>query len=463
MSRSGPRRGLIRGATVFGRSCTDVRWSDGRITACGTGLRAEPGEPVLEAGGGWLLPGLHDHHVHLRALAARAGSVPLGPPGIRGREGFEAAVHQACARLPRAGWLRGVGYHESVAGPLDRDVLDRVAPDRAVRVQHRSGALWMLNSAGCRAVGVDSCSLPGVERDAAGRATGRLWRMDGWLGARVGAGPVDLRAIGADAAAAGVTGFTDATPDLTVEAIDSMATDIADGALLQRVHCMAPPHIPHRTALRFTLGPTKILLDDTDLPTLPDFIARIRAAHAAGRPVAVHCVTPVQLVLTIAAIDEAGVLLGDRIEHGAMIPADTLPWLRRTAITVVTQPHFPVERAAQYAAEVDPADRADLWRLGSLIAAGVGVAGGTDAPFGDADPWAVIRAATEHTDPERISLTAAVGLFLGEPEHPARPRRITVGAPANLTLLRLPPQDITEPHRDLVGATVIDGDVVFTA
>lgn len=463
MNRPGARRGLIRGATVFGRSCTDVRWSDGRVTACGTGLRAERGEPVIEAGGGWLLPGLHDHHIHLRALAARGGSVPLGPPQIRGREGFEAAIHRACARLPLDGWLRGVGYHESVAGPLDRDVLDRLAPDRAVRVQHRSGALWVLNSAGCRAAGVDSCSLPGIERDTSGRATGRLWRLDSWLGARVDGGPVDLGTLGADAAAAGITGFTDATPDLTVDAIDTMATEITAGALLQRVHCMAPPQTLHRTAPRFTLGPTKILLDDTDLPTLPDFTARIRAAHAAGRPVAVHCVTPVQLVLTIAAIDEAGALPGDRVEHGALVAADTLPWLRRTAITVVTQPHFPVERAAQYAAEVDPTDRADLWRLGSLIAAGVGVAAGTDAPFGDADPWAVIRAATERAEPERISLTAAVGLFLGEPKHPARPRRITVGAPAYLTLLRLPPQDITIPNRDLVGATVIDGDVVFTA
>ena len=48
----------------------------------------------------------------------------------------------------RSGWLRGVAYHESVAGPLDRDRLDAWVADRPLRVQHRSGALWMLNSAG---------------------------------------------------------------------------------------------------------------------------------------------------------------------------------------------------------------------------------------------------------------------------------------------------------------------------
>ncbi|MEV0685430.1 amidohydrolase family protein [Nocardia sp. NPDC050378] len=418
---------------------------------------------MIEARGGWLLPGLHDHHIHLRALAARDDSVPVGPPQVIGPDEFAAALRRACVRLPTDGWLRGVGYHESVAGPLDRDVLDHLAPDRKVRVQHRSGALWVLNSAACRAAGVDSCALPGIERDAAGRATGRLWRLDSWLGDRVGTRHGDLAALGARAAAAGVTGFTDATPDLTANAIDALAAEVSSGALPQRVHCMAPPARTRPPDDAFALGPTKILLDDTDLPTLPAFIARIEAAHAIGRPVAVHCVTPVQLLLTAAALDDAGILSGDRIEHGALIPADTLNWLRRSSVTVVTQPHFPVERAAQYAADVDPADRPDLWRLGSLRDAGIGLAAGTDAPFGGADPWAVIRAAMHRPEPERLSLTAAVGLFLGEPAHPARRRRISSGAPADLTLLRLPPTDIIVPSRTLVAATVIRGEVVFTA
>ena len=40
--------------------------------------------------------------------------------------------------LPNLGeWLRGTGYHESVAGELDRHALDRWVPARPVRVQHR--------------------------------------------------------------------------------------------------------------------------------------------------------------------------------------------------------------------------------------------------------------------------------------------------------------------------------------
>ena len=60
---------LIRGARIFGTEHTDVRWHGRSITHCGTGLRPLPGEDDIDADGGWLLPGLHDHHVHLRSLA----------------------------------------------------------------------------------------------------------------------------------------------------------------------------------------------------------------------------------------------------------------------------------------------------------------------------------------------------------------------------------------------------------
>ena len=65
------------------------------------------------------------------------------------------------------GWIRGVGYFESVAGELDRARLDRLAPARPLRIQHRSGALWMLNSAAVDRLGLDRWD---------GRAGGRARR-----------------------------------------------------------------------------------------------------------------------------------------------------------------------------------------------------------------------------------------------------------------------------------------------
>lgn len=458
---------LIRNATVFGSDCTDVRWYGDRIVECGTGLRPIPGEDDIDARGGWLLPGFHDHHIHLRALAAQQDSVPAGPPHVHTAADFAAALRRADSELPPDRWLRVVGYHESVAGALDRSVLDHLVSARPIRVQHRTGALWTLNSAACTAVGLEDCPLEGVERDGTGRPTGRLWRMDSWLGTRVPATDYDLGAISSAAAAAGITGYTDATPDLTQSDIDDFAQLVADSTIRQRLRCMAPPGIAAPEVGRFSVGATKFLFDDTTLPDLGDFADRIRATHAEGRPVAVHCVTRVQLALTMAALDTAGVAPGDRIEHGALISPDIMAWLRDRGVTVVTQPHFPVERAQQYAAEIAAVDRPDLWRLGSLLNAGVPLAAGTDAPFGDPDPWRVVRAAAGprpgSDSTEELSLIQAISLFLGRAGHPAVARTVAPGSAADLVLLRVSPPEIDLPDRSLVAATIVGGRPVHYA
>ncbi len=460
---------LIRRAELAGSGVADVRLAAGRISAYGPGLRRRRGEDELDAGGGALLPGLHDHHIHLHALAAAATSVPAGPPAVLTASQLAQGLAAADRRLPPQAWIRCVGYHESVAGPLDRWLLDRMIAHRPVRVQHRTGALWVLNSLAAAQTGLDACDEPGIERDSARRPTGRLWRMDSWLAERMPAAPPpDLAAVSRRAAAMGVTGFTDATVGLRQADIGALASAVASGAVVQRLSCMAPPGAAGPAVAGFGLGPVKIMLDDTGLPTLGEFTERVRAAHAAGRPVAVHCVTRVQFALTLAALDAAGALPGDRIEHGAIIPAASLPQLRERGLTVVSQPHFVVERAGGYRSDVPPADIPDLWRLRSLLEAGVGVAAGTDAPFGDADPWLVMRAATRRPSglggAEAISGRRALGLFLGSPGAPAVQRLIAPGQTADLVLLRAPAAEAARAlGADLVAATLIGGEPVYLA
>ena len=473
---------LIRNASVWPGDgpVTDARITGGRVAEVAPGLRAMPGEADIDAAGGALLPGLHDHHIHLRALAAARASVPAGPPQVRDAAGLRMALRAAGAVLPAGAWVRCVGYHESVAGSLDRWALDAMLADRPVRVQHRTGALWVVNSAASALLGLSACELPGVERDRYGRPTGRLWRMDRWLADRAPSPPADLAAVSADAAERGITGFTDATPDATESYAAALAAAAADGTVVQRVYCMAPTDAGGWSGLHgwsgrgdgwgessgigVRIGPVKILLDDDTLPPLHELTDQVRRAHAAGRPVAVHCVTRVQFVLTLAALDMAGRLPGDRIEHGAVIPAESIGHLR--GLTVVTQPHFVAERGEQYASDVAPEDLPDLWRLRSLIEAGVGVAAGSDAPFGGADPWHVMRAATRRPaglgPDEAIPPARALGLFLGEPAAPATPRRVAPGCPADLVLLRCPPEEAAGSFAaDLVAATFVAGELVY--
>jgi predicted amidohydrolase YtcJ len=480
---------LIRNARAWpwaaGGLVGDVRIANGRVAECGPELRAIGGEAEIDADGAALLPGLHDHHVHLRALAAAQASVRVGPEEAGSAAAMMVRLREADAAASPGAWLRCVGYHEAVAGPLDRWALDRLTgnPGRPVRVQHRTGALWVVNSAAAGLLGLDdgrADDLAGVERDADGRATGRLWRLDRWLADRVPPRPAGLTeglaTVSARAAALGVVGFTDATPGATGLDVDGLAAAVADGTIAQRVHCMSAASAASAaadasaasaagaTGGRFSLGPVKIMLDDESLPGLDELAGRMREAHAVGRPVAVHCVTRVQLVLTLAALDGAGRMTGDRIEHGAVIAAELTPALR--GLTVVSQPHFVAERGEQYGRDVAPEDLPDLWRLRSLIDAGVAVAAGSDAPFGGADPWAVMRAATSRPPDlgpgEAVGPETAIGLFLGSAAAPSVSREVAVGARADLVLLRCAPREAVHAlGSDLVAATLIDGELVY--
>jgi predicted amidohydrolase YtcJ len=475
---------LLRGVELTLGRVVDVQVGGETITEVGRTLPAAPGDEVIDGHGGALLPGLHDHHLHLRATAAAATSVAAGPPEVREANELAAALQRAAAARAPGGWLRGVGYHESVAGPLDRWVLDGMVREMPVRIQHRSGELWMLNSAGVDALGLERSGPAGVERDEAGVPTGRLWRMDRWLGERLRRTEPDLASLSRQAAATGVTGLTDAGPDTTQADADALAALVRSGAIRQRLVLLGPPELAPPAGGGAEVIGTKVLLDDLTLPSLDDLAAFMAAAHAGGRPVAVHCVTRLQLVLTVAALDAAGSWPGDgwpgdgwpghgrpgdRIEHASVVPAELIPDLKRLGVTVVTQPNFVAERGDDYLAGVDAADRGGLYRLASLLAAGVPVAGGTDAPFGRADVWAAMRAAVRRSTPagrvvgpaERIGAAAALDLFLGDARAPGRPRRIEPGGPADLCLLSVPrAAALADLDAGAVAMTVIAGQIV---
>jgi predicted amidohydrolase YtcJ len=447
----------------------DLRIENGQVAAVGEHLDPGRGEDVLDARGAAVIPGLHDHHVHLSATAARLDSTDVGPGAAGGRRGFERLLRNAPTGA--GGWIRAVGYHESVAGALDRDSLDALHPAVPVRVQHSTGALWILNSAAIAATGLDDLGAPGVERDADGRVTGRIWRLDAWL--REVTPPVERRwgELGREAAAAGVTGFTDATARRDEASVRDLRAAAAGGALPQRQLLLRsdawfPPEGDPGA------GAYKIVLDDESLPDLDALADVVRAAHDRGVPVAVHCVTRVQTVLTAAAIETVGPHPGDRIEHGSVVPADLVPTLARLGVAVVTQPGFIADRGDRYLAHLEPHDVADLYRARSLVDGGVTVAAGSDAPFGPIDPWTAIRAARTRSAPsgvvvglqESVSTATALGWYLADPQDLGRVRSLHLGAAADLVVLFGSIDAVLrDPDRSAVRATVVGGVVVHSA
>ena len=454
-------RTVLVGAQVENRS-TDVVIESGIVAAIESGSRPRASDTVIDARGGALLPGLHDHHLHLLAEAAAARSVACGPPQVRNEAQLRAALRGA----PGDGWVRGVGYHESVAGALDRARLDAWVPNRPVRIQHRTGALWMLSSRALAALG-SLAGVPGVERDANGAPTGRLFRADRLLRERIPPESQDLAELGARLASLGVTGVSDATAHNGSEEL-ALLTEAADrGDLPQCIWMLGSESLPSSAGARTSRGPLKVLLDDSELPELGALAARLKAAHAAGRACAIHCVTRAQLFLALAALEDAGAREGDRIEHASLAPPETLPRLAALRATVVTQPAFVHARGDDYLRDVDPSDQPWLYRLRAFDEAGVPLAAGTDAPYGPLDPWLAMCAAVERRTQsgtvlgagEAITPERALALFTTPLESPGdRPRMIAPGIPADLCLLHVPWQEArTQLSRALVAATWIGG------
>lgn len=458
---------FISDVEVDGTACS-VHIEDATVVAIGEDLVRPKGALHLEGEHGMLLPGLHDHHVHLMSAAAAAHSITVGPPDVRSVDDLQRVLRAAATR--DGAWIRAIGYHESVAGVLDRNALDQIVSTNPVRIQHRGGAVWFMNSLGLDQSGIERTAGPELERDVRGRPTGRLWRNGHVFAFPEGNVLDDLRLLSEIGARRGVTGFTDAAPRQSNSGMQFLVSAHRTGALRQRLTLMSPPELVPSSDDDVDVGPVKVLLDDVDLPSLDDLVSTVKGSHRVGRPVAIHCVTDLQTVLGLTAISVAGSNGHDRIEHGSILPEAFDDLAHACKVTVVTQPHFIWERGDDYLRDV-PAQQHDvLYRARTLVDAGIALAAGTDAPFGSSDPWDAIASATRRTtrsgatiaERERLTPMQAIDLFTGDPRTPGQRRHVEIGARADLCLLSL---DTSAALEDMssknVRATIIDGRVVF--
>jgi predicted amidohydrolase YtcJ len=459
----------------------DIRCRNGLIVEIGPSLVPVSGEVVLEGNGGALLPGIHDHHIHLFALAASRQSIACGPPAINTIESLARVLADADGN----GWIRGTGYHESVAGMLHREQLDEWVQDRPLRIQHRSGKMWFVNSMAARQLNLDQHHrLEGVECDSNGAPTGRLFRMDEWIGKQLRNESIpDIKAISKELASYGVTGVTDATPGNSSDTLELYSELIAKGELLQRVRLMGDKSLPAVKKVATgqknpsihlpATGSLKIMLDDYALPDFENLKREIMRAHQQARSVAIHCVTAVELVFAVSALREAGALSGDRIEHGSVISDQMIPLLRSTGITVVTQPNFIAEKGDQYMSDVETSEHQDLYRTKSLLDARIPVGGSTDAPFGNPDPWKAMTAAVSRKtsggrtlgQQEQVTPELALQLFTSPADNPGgRPRSIEVGYSADLCLLNRPWHSARlRLNQEDVIATICAGEIIWAS
>jgi len=442
---------LRRASLTSGLEC-DIAIEGGVIVAIGERLAQRGTE--IDCTGCTALPGLHDHHIHLLATAARRRSLDLG--GLR--DASDIAHLLATASPGSDGWIRAIGYDERVAGLVDAAMLDRWQPKHPVRLQDRTGALWILNGRGLALIGGGSLP-PGAERDASGHLNGRFWRADQWLAAALGGSPPDLAELGNALARYGITDVTDAGAGNDNDTARILGSAHLAGELPQRLTVMGSEELG--CGAGFIRGALKLMIDERDPPDVVELARRIGRARRDARPVAAHCVTDVELAIYLAALSIAGgARAGDRIEHGALIDRDAISVVGEMALIVVTNPAFIHARGQRYLEEMPQDRHHDLYRAASLLGSNIQVLGASDAPYGPLDPWLAMRTARDRRTQTGVILGGTDRVGSREAHALYGGTALEVGAAANLILCRGQWKNIlADLSADRVALTLIGGSI----
>ena len=97
---------------------TSVRFADGLITACSVASAAQEGDEVIDAGGGTVLPGLIDAHVHL-VPGALAQSLTFGVTTVLdmfSKPGLVASAKEQAGSRPDVADVRSSGVGATAPG-----------------------------------------------------------------------------------------------------------------------------------------------------------------------------------------------------------------------------------------------------------------------------------------------------------------------------------------------------------
>ena len=415
---------------------------DGRVAFAGR--RAEvnvpPGEDVIDLEGRAVLPGLVDAHGHLMHLARARLTLDAGGAGSEAEVAERVAAR--AARTPRGEWLAGRGWDQNRWPGREwptKASLDRAAPDHPVALTRIDGHATWANSAALAAAGIDRWT-PEPEggrilKDANGAPTGVLIDTAQHLVQRAEPRPTPERFDQAvseaidECLAAGLTGIHEMGVEL--HAVDSYRRLVERGRFPFRNYAAAAArsrstwahyreHGPEtigdgRVAVRAlklmvdgALGSRGAALHDaycddpgnTGLVLIPaDEITRL-TLEAAGRgfQVCVHAIGDRANTLTLDALEAALARTPHpdhrfRVEHAQILTERDIPRFRRLgALPSMQATHCTSDM--EWAVERLGPERlrgAYAWR--SLLATGVVIAGGSDFPVENPNPFHGIYAA----------------------------------------------------------------------
>lgn len=148
-----------------------------------------------DLGGGTVIPGLVDSHVHTAYFGLTKNWVDCRPAAVQSIDELVALLAPAAAAADGKAWVRGWGYDDTLLADNrhpTRDDLDRASREVPIVISHVSGHFAVGNSRALELAGIDASSSDpdsgSFIKDDAGKPTGLMWEV-GAVRQLIGAAP----------------------------------------------------------------------------------------------------------------------------------------------------------------------------------------------------------------------------------------------------------------------------------
>lgn len=448
----------------------DLVIANGRIADIAPTGNLRPTGLVAEGDGGWLLPGLWDHHVHVLQWALAADRVPLGEVGsARDAAAVMALAPETEGRRVGSGFRDGLWPDRPSVELLD--AMTGGVPTYLINADVHS--VWM-NSAAFRREGFEVTASGIVREEDAFEISRRLNAVAPDIADRA------VERMSRTAATRGVVGLVDL--DMTWND-EPWQRRVARGFDSLRISYGTYPHDLDRAiseGLRtgdrvrgarhdlVRVGPLKAITDGSlgtrtaacahhypgevgnhGLLTIApdDLVEMMSRAAAAGLECAIHAIGDVANAHALDAYALTGAV--GTIEHAQLVAHADIPRFARLGVAASVQPEHALDDRDMTDA-IWAEQSAQPYPLRALVDSGANVRFGSDAPVAPLDPWAAMASAVFRTRDgrdawhphERVDIDTAIAASTAGGS--TAPAEISPGALADLVIVGADPRSADE-------------------
>lgn len=462
---------------------------------------------MIDCKGRTILPGFIDAHFHFFAFAESLVTLNLEPRNnIRSISDIQTKIRETSQQQPPGTWIRGRGYNEFYLAEKrhpNRWDLDAVTFVHPIRLTHRSGRAYVLNSLALKLAGIskETADPPEglIDRDIeTGEPTGLLFGMSDELTKVVP--PLEynqmeqgIKLADRELCSLGITSIHDASPRNNLSRWEFIQHWKEKGFLKPRITMLLGKEgfeeyqrhlFPSQTDENQSyIGGVKIIVHETTgqlSPRQEELNEIVLKIHQSGLQAVLHAIEGKTIEAACDAVEYAMARSPrpdhrHRIEHCSVCAPSLARRIASLGIMVITQPSFIFYNGDRYLSTVPDPNLKHLYPIATLIKNGVKVAGSSDCPIAPPNPLiGIYSALSRKTDTDKVILPdegitsmEAVRMYTDCAAYAAFEEKIkgsiTPGKLADLIVLSGDPTKfrIDEVKDIEVEMTILNGEIVW--